>query len=116
MSIGEKEVVMQAATTLDRMVDDYLKFLSNRKPYIADRLVSASHVKRDTFGSVVDAVNQTVGIMKMIEESCHGDTSGHRMRQKRVEEIRSIMTVAKAHPDKAIKRLKELPNKRLINA
>lgn len=112
-----KEVVMYAAIAIDRIVNEYLNFVSPAKrELLSERLIRASTVEEDTVRSVGAAVDRTLHIMKAIEEGGTGDSAGHKLRQKRLAEVKSIMHIANAYPSAAIDRLKSLPSKKLANA
>ena len=76
----------------------------------------ASYVEDEDYQSISDAVGRTLHIMKNVEELGTGDVSEHRRWQKRLAEIKSIMHIARSHPDAAIRRLQSLPTKKLLNA
>ena len=112
-----KEVVMYAAIAIDRIVSEYLDFVSPAKrEVLADRIIKASTVEEDTPRSVGLAVDRALHIMKAVEEGATGDATGHKMRQKRLAEVKSIMHIANAYPSAAIDRLRKLPSKTLANA
>lgn len=116
MPATQKEVFMHAAIALDRLVKDYLDFVVTKKPYVTDQMMRASRLDEEDLDSVSDAADRVLRVMRSIEEMGTGDAEGHRVRQMRVAEIVSIMHIARAFPDKAIKRLQALPAKRLVNA
>lgn len=112
-----KEVVMYAAIAIDRIINEYLNFISPAKrEVLAERLIKVSTVEEDTPSSVCAAVDRTLHIMKAVEEGGTGDSSGHKLRQKRMAEVKSIMHIASAYPSAAISRLQALPKKQLVNA
>ena len=111
----EKEIFMQAAIAIDKITREYLDFVVTKRNYVSDRIMRASHINGETFTAINDAVDRTLHVMRDIEEMGTGDSSGHRVRQKRLAEIKSILHVARSHPGSAIKRLKVLPTKRILN-
>ena len=110
-----KDVFMHAAIVMDKLIKDYLDFVITRRDYVTQRLMEASHIKEDTYEAVCEAVDSVLFIMRELEQGGLGDMTGHRLRQHRMAELKSIMHIARAFPDKALKRLKELPTKRLVN-
>lgn len=113
----QKEVFMYAAIALDKITSDFLDFINPAsRAYLGERVMQASAIDGDEYSDITAAVDRTLSLMKHIEENGTGDVSGHRLRQKRMAEIKSIMHIARSHPQSAIKRLKELPSKALVNA
>lgn len=111
-----KEVFMYASLTLTEQMKEYIEFLSTRKQMdFGEMLIESSYIPEETYDAVIRAVDDCLSVMSVIEQDTTGDTQGHRLRMKLVSEIKSIMHIARAFPDKAIKRLKELPQKRLLN-
>lgn len=112
-----KEVFMYAAIAIDRIVREYIDFVAPAKrEYLEERLMKASYLEDESYEAVSEAVERTLSVMRHVEEMGTGDSSGHRLRQKRIAEVKSIMHVARSHPESAIKRLQSLPSKNLVNA
>ena len=112
-----KEVFMYGAIALDKITRDFMDFINPAsREYLYDRIMKASTIDGDEYRDIVQAADRMLAIMKHIEENGTGDVAGHRLRQKRMAEIKSIMHIARSYPSAAIKRLKELPSKNLVNA
>jgi len=111
-----KEVMMYAILAFDKVLRDYMDFITIKSLYMKDALIRASQIEDESREGIVEAVDETLHVMKMIKENSTGDANEHSLRMKKVAEIKSIMHISAAFPDKAVKRLKELPTKRLINA
>ena len=112
-----KEVFMYAAIAINKITQDFLDFINPAaREYLGERIMRASSIDGEDYRDIVTAVDRTVGLMRHIEENGTGDVAGHRLRQKRMAEVKSIMHIARSHPQSAIKRLKELPSKNLVNA
>lgn len=111
-----KEVFMYAAIAIDKIVREYLDFVATRRQFLEERLLKASYLEDESYEAVSEAVERTLSVMRHVEEMGTGDSSGHRLRQKRIAEVKSIMHVARSHPESAIKRLQSLPSKNLVNA
>lgn len=116
MPASQKEVFMHAAIAMDKLIKDYLEFVITKRPYVSDQIMRASMIHEEDLDSVSDAVDRVLHVMRGIEEMGTGDAEGHRIRQLKMAEIGSIVHIARAFPDKAIKRLKELPTKKLVYA
>lgn len=113
----DKEVLMYAAVAVNQIVNGYMDFLAPAKrEYLAERLMRASYIEEETYQSVSEAVGRTLHIMKNVEELGSGDMTGHRQWQRRLAEVKSIMHIARSHPQAAVSRLKTLPTKKLLNA
>jgi hypothetical protein len=111
-----KEVMMYAAIALDKIVNGYLDFIATKREFLSDKMIKASCIEDETYEAISAAVVRTLHIMKNVEELGTGDATGHRLWQKRLAEIKSIMHIARSHPSAAIARLKALPSKKLMNA
>jgi hypothetical protein len=116
MPASQKEVFMHGAIALDKLVKDFLDFVVTKRPYVTDQIMRASRLDEEDYDSVSDAADRVLHVMRSVEEMGTGDAEGHRVRQMRMAEIASIMHIARAFPDKAVKRLQGLPAKRLVNA
>jgi hypothetical protein len=116
MPASQKEVFMHAAISLDKLIKEYLDFVVTKRPYVTDQIMRASRLDEEDYDSVADAADRVLRVMRNIEEMGTGDVEGHRVRQMKMAEMISIMNIARAFPDKAVKRLQALPTKRLINA
>ena len=113
----QKEVFMYGAIAVDKIVRDFMDFIApGTREYLGERIMRASTIEGDSYHDIAVAVDRTLSIMRHIEENGTGDVAGHRLRQKRLAEVKSIMHIAQSHPQSAIKRLKELPSKNLVNA
>ena len=113
----QKDVFVHAAIAMDALINDFLNFIAiGKRQYVVDQIMKASRLDEEDLDSVMDAVDRVLFVMKAVAENGTGDMEGHRVRQKKMAEIRSIMNIGRAYPDAAIKRLKALPAKRLLNA
>jgi hypothetical protein len=111
-----KQVFMQAAIVIDQITREYLDFIATKRQFVAERLINASAIDDDTYEAISSAVDRTLSIMRHVEEMGTGDSTGHKVRQKRLAEVKSIMHIARSHPQSALKRLDGLPKKKLVNA
>lgn len=82
----------------------------------AENLIKASHTEETDYGSVVSVINKTAGVMRDIEQDLISHDLGKYIdRRRKVEQLSSIMHISRAYPDNALKRLKELRPKKVIN-
>jgi hypothetical protein len=121
MSSKMSMVNVEAATTLNSIIDEYISefHMMPRKKEIgipkstkerkAEQMMAASSIDELEYETVREAVSKTVSVMREIEyEIVTHDLSEYKDRRRKVEEILSILHVGRAYPDKAIKRLKSL--------
>lgn len=82
----------------------------------AENLIKASHAEETDYGAVISAINKTAGVMRDIEQDLISHDLGKYIdRRRKVEQLNSIMHISRAYPDNALKRLKELRPKKVIN-
>jgi hypothetical protein len=122
-------VGVEALTTLNDLVMAYLdEFNMRPKPKevgipqtraekAAENLIRASHAEETDYQSVMSAINKTVGVMRDIEQDLISHDLGKYIdRRRKVEQLGSIMHISRAYPDSALKRLKEMRPKKVVDA
>ena len=122
-------VGVEALTTLNDLVYAYLdEFNMRPKPKdvgipqtraekAAENLIRASHAEETDYQSVMSAINKTVGVMRDIEQDLISHDLGKYIdRRRKVEQLGSIMHISRAYPDSALKRLKDMRPKKLVDA
>ena len=122
-------VGVEAITTLNDLVMAYLdEFNMRPKPKdvgipqtraekAAENLIKASYAEETDYQSVMSAINKTVGVMRDIEQDLISHDLGKYIdRRRKVEQLGSIMHISRAYPDSALKRLKEMKPKKVVDA
>jgi len=122
-------VGVEALTTLNDLVYAYLdEFNMRPKPKdvgipqtraekAAENLIRASHAEETDYQSVMSAINKTVGVMRDIEQDLISHDLGKYIdRRRKVEQLGSIMHISRAYPDSALKRLKDMRPKKVVDA
>ena len=122
-------VGVEALTTLNDLVYAYLdEFNMRPKPKdvgipqtraekAAENLIRASHAEETDYQSVMSAINKTVGVMCDIEQDLISHDLGKYIdRRRKVEQLGSIMHISRAYPDSALKRLKDMRPKKVVDA
>ena len=122
-------VGVEALTTLNDLVMEYLdEFNMRPKPKdvgipqtraekAAENLIRASHAEETDYQSVMSAINKTVGVMRDIEQDLISHDLGKYIdRRRKVEQLGSIMHISRAYPDSALKRLKDMRPKKVVDA
>jgi len=122
-------VSIEAMQTLNALINEYIhEFRLTTHPNVpglpqtprqkaTENMIIASGVEELNYDTVRDAVNKVVYIMRSIEQDIvSSDLSKYFDRRRTVEQLKSILHIGRAYPDKAIKRLKDLrpqmePNK-----
>jgi len=120
---------VEALTTLNELVYAYLdEFNMRPKPKdvgipqtraekAAENLIRASHAEETDYQSVMSAINKTVGVMRDIEQDLISHDLGKYIdRRRKVEQLGSIMHISRAYPDSALKRLKDMRPKKVVDA
>jgi len=120
---------VEALTTLNDLVMEYLdEFNMRPKPKdvgipqtraekAAENLIRASHAEETDYQSVMSAINKTVGVMRDIEQDLISHDLGKYIdRRRKVEQLGSIMHISRAYPDSALKRLKDMRPKKVVDA
>ena len=120
---------VEALTTLNDLVMEYLdEFNMRPKPKdvgipqtraekAAENLIRASHAEETDYQSVMSAINKTVGVMRDIEQDLIShDLGKYKDRRRKVEQLGSIMHISRAYPDSALKRLKDMRPKKVVDA
>ena len=83
----------------------------------AENLIRASHAEETDYQSVMSAINKTVGVMRDIEQDLISHDLGKYIdRRRKVEQLGSIMHISRAYPDSALKRLKDMRPKKVVDA
>jgi len=121
-------VGVEALTTLNDLVMAYLdEFNMRPKPKevgipqtraekAAENLIRASHAEETDYQSVMSAINKTVGVMRDIEQDLISHDLGKYIdRRRKVEQLGSIMHISRAYPDNALKRLKDMRPKKVVD-
>lgn len=121
-------VGVEALTTLNDLVMAYLdEFNMRPKPKevgipqtraekAAENLIRASHAEETDYQSVMSAINKTVGVMRDIEQDLISHDLGKYIdRRRKVEQLGSIMHISRAYPDSALKRLKDMRPKKVVD-
>ena len=122
-------VGVEALTTLNDLVYAYLdEFNMRPKPKdvgipqtraekAAENLIRSSHAEETDYQSVMSAINKTVGVMRDIEQDLISHDLGKYIdRRRKVEQLGSIMHISRAYPDSALKRLKDMRPKKVVDA
>ena len=122
-------VGIEAILTLNDLVMDYLNEFNMRpKPKevgipqtraekAAENLIRASHAEETDYQSVMSAINKTVGVMRDIEQDLISHDLGKYIdRRRKVEQLGSIMHISRAYPDSALKRLKDMRPKKVVDS
>ena len=122
-------VGVEALTTLNDLVYAYLdEFNMRPKPKdvgipqtraekAAENLIRASHAEETDYQSVMSAINKTVGVMRDIEQDLISHDLGKYIdRRRKVEQLGSIMHISRAYPDSALRRLKDMRPKKVVDA
>jgi len=120
---------VEALTTLNDLVMAYLdEFNMRPKPKdvgipqtraekAAENLIKSSYAEETDYQSVMSAINKTVGVMRDIEQDLISHDLGKYIdRRKKVEQLGSIMHISRAYPDNALKRLKDIRPKKVVDA
>ena len=121
-------VGVEAITTLNDLVMAYLdEFNMRPKPKevgipqtraekAAENLIKASYAEETDYQSVMSAINKTVGVMRDIEQDLISHDLGKYIdRRRKVEQLGSIMHISRAYPDNALKRLKDMRPKKVVD-
>lgn len=122
-------VGVEAVVVLNDLVMDYLDEFNmrprskevgipqTRAEKAAENLIRASYTEETDYLSVMSAINKTVGVMRDIEQDLIShDLSKYIDRRRQVEQLGSIMHISRAYPDNALKRLKALRPRRVVDA
>jgi len=100
---------IEVAAALEALVRAFTRLTPNAlNEAEQERLVLASSCDSDDLAGLLPAIQRTARVMKDMAYDCSGDIEDLRSIARKVQELGSVLHIARAYPDQALARAKAI--------
>lgn len=103
-----QSAVFETVLALDSLINAFIKFLPSYGDKYADRILEAARSNSDEWEDLPNVLWRVAIVMNNITYEFSGDVTNLVSVRKKVEELKSILHIARSYPDNAVKRAKKI--------